>query len=63
MLVHIVHKYQFYGILSTCSNSFYNYYQLLDVLFVVSCAEILYMSTMNVLPQFLLIGKLEILKL
>ena len=62
MLVHIIHKYQFYGIPFTFINSLYNY-QLLDVLFVVSCAEILYMSTMNVLPQFLLIGKLEVLKL
>ena len=40
----IVHKYQFYGITFTLINGLYNYYQLLDVLFVVSCAEILYVS-------------------
>ena len=62
MLVHIVHEYQFYGTPFIFINSLYNY-QLLDVLFAVSCAEILYMSTKNVLPYFLLIGNLEILKL
>ena len=51
MLVHKVHKYQFYGIPFTFINSLYKY-QLLDVLLVVNCAEILYMSTMNVLPYF-----------
>ena len=60
--VHIVHKYQFHGIPFTFINSLYNY-QVLGVLFVVSCAEILYISTMKVLPQFSLIGKLEISKL
>ena len=50
MLVHIVHKYQIYWIPFTFINRFYNYNQLLDVLFVVSCAEILYTSTMDVLP-------------
>ena len=40
----IVHKYQFYGIIFKLINGLYNYYQLLDVLFVVSCAEILYVS-------------------
>ena len=50
MLMRIVHKYQSYGIQFTFINSLYNYYQLLDVLFVVICAEILYMSTVNVLP-------------
>ena len=50
MPVHILHKYQFYGIQFTFINSLYNYYQLLDVSFVVNCAEILYMSTVNVLP-------------
>ena len=50
MPVHIVHKYQFYGIQFTLINSLYNYYQLLDVLFAVSCAEIVYISAMNVLP-------------
>ena len=50
MLVPVVHKYQFYGIPFTFINSIYNYYQLLCVLFAVSCAEILYMSTVNVLP-------------
>ena len=40
MVVHIVHKYQFYGIPLTFINSIYNYYQLLDVLFVVGCAYI-----------------------
>ena len=44
MLVQIVQRYQFYGIPFTFINSFYNYYQLLDVFFVVMCAEILYMS-------------------
>ena len=48
MLVHIVHKYQFYGFPLTFINSLYNY-QLLEALFVVSFAGILYMSTMNVL--------------
>ena len=62
MLVHVVHKYQFYGIPFTFINSLYNY-QLLDVLFVVNCAEIIYMSTVNVLPQFSLIGNLDILLL
>ena len=51
MLVHKVHKYQFYGIPFTFTNSLYKY-QLLDVLLVVSCAEILCMSTMNALPFF-----------
>ena len=50
MPVHIVHKYQYYGIQFTLINSLYNYYQLLDVLFAVSCAEIVYISAMNVLP-------------
>ena len=50
MLVHIVHKYQFYWIQFTLINSIYNYYQLLDALFVGRYAEILYMSTVNVLP-------------
>ena len=49
MLVHVLHKYQFYGIPFTFINNLYNY-QLLDVLFAVSCAEMLYMSTVNVLP-------------
>ena len=63
MLVHKVYKYQFYGIPFTFINSLYKYH-LLDVLLVVSCAEILYMSTMNVLPYFFsLIGNLEVLKL
>ena len=34
----------------TFINSLCNYYQFLDVLFVVSFAEILYMSTVNVFP-------------
>jgi hypothetical protein len=42
MLVHIVQKPQFYGIPFTFISSLYNYYQLLDILFVVSCVEILY---------------------
>ena len=46
-------KYQFCGITFVFINSLYKY-QLLDVLLVVSCAEILYMSTMNVLPYFFL---------
>jgi hypothetical protein len=41
MTVHIVKKSQFYEIPFTFVNSFHNYYQLLDVLFVVSCDEIL----------------------
>ena len=49
MLVHTVHKHQFYGIPFTFTNSLYND-QLIDVIFVVSCDEILYMSTMNALP-------------
>ena len=43
----MVHKYQFYGIQFTFINSLYNYYELLDVFFVVSCAEIMYLSTTN----------------
>ena len=39
MLEHVVRKHRFYGILFAFINSLYNYYQLLDVLFVVSCAE------------------------
>ena len=35
-------KYQFYGTPFTFINSLYNYYQLFDVLFAVSCAESLY---------------------
>ena len=50
IFVHTVHKYQFYGIPFAFINSVYNYYELLDVLFAVSCAEILYMSTVTVLP-------------
>ena len=50
MLVYIVHKYQFYGIPLTFINNIYNYYQMLDVLFVVRCAEILYINTVNILP-------------
>ena len=41
MLVHIVQKLQCYGIPFIFINSLYNYYQLLDVLSVVSCDEIL----------------------
>ena len=62
MPVHTVHKYQFYRIPFTFINSLSNY-ELFDVLFAVSCAEILYMSATNVSPQILLIGNLEILKL
>ena len=36
-----IHKYQFCGFSFTFINSLCNYYQLLDVLFVVSCVEIL----------------------
>ena len=42
----IVHKYQFYRISYTIINSLHNF-QLLEVLFVVSCAEILYMSILR----------------
>jgi hypothetical protein len=41
MLVHVVQKLQCYGIPFTFINSLYNYYQLLDVLSVVRCVEIL----------------------
>ena len=41
ILVCIVQTCQFYGIPFTLINSIYNYYQLLDMLSVVSCAEIL----------------------
>jgi len=40
MVVHTVQK--LYGIPFTIIKSLYNYYQLLDVLSVVSCAEILW---------------------
>ena len=46
----MVHKNQFYGVPFIFINGLYNYYQLLDVLFVVNCAEILYMSTVNLVP-------------
>ena len=48
--IYIVYKYQFYGIKFTFIIRLDIYYQLLDVLFAVSCAEILYMSTVSVLP-------------
>jgi len=41
MPVHAVQKLQFCGIPFTFINSLYNYYELLDVLTVLSCAEIL----------------------
>jgi len=41
ILVHIVQKLPFYGIPCTFINSLYNYYQLLGVLSIVSCDEIL----------------------
>jgi hypothetical protein len=50
MLVHIVHKYKFYGITFIFINNLYNYYRLLFVFFLVNCAEILYISIMNILP-------------
>jgi len=40
MLVHRIEKRQFYGIPFTFISNFYNYYQPLDVLLVVSCVEI-----------------------
>ena len=61
-LVHKVLKYQFYWMSFTFINNLYKY-QLLDVLLAVSCAEILYMITMNVLPFFSLISNNEDLKL
>jgi len=41
MLVRVVQKTSIYGIPFTLIISLYNYYQLLDVLSVVNCAEIL----------------------
>jgi hypothetical protein len=41
MQVHIVQKRQFYGILFTFISSLYKFYQLLDVISLVSCIEIL----------------------
>jgi len=41
MLVHIVQKSQLCGVPFTFIDSLFNYYQFLDVLSVVSCAEIL----------------------
>jgi hypothetical protein len=41
----------FYGIPFAVINSLYNYYHLLNVLSLVSCAEILW-CTMNVFPKF-----------
>ena len=42
-LLHIVHKYQFYGIPFTFINSLHNYYQLLNVLFVIKCVSFLFL--------------------
>jgi len=41
MQVHILKKRQFYGIPFTLISSLYNFYQLLDVLSLVNCVEIL----------------------
>ena len=38
---HVLQKRQFYGSQFTFISSLYNYYQLLDVLSIVSCAEIM----------------------
>ena len=40
-LKNVFKKHQYYGIPFTFISSLYNYYQLLDVLSVVSCVEIL----------------------
>jgi hypothetical protein len=50
MLLHLVQKRQFYGILFTFIRSIYNYYQPLDVLSEVSCVEILY-CTIYIFPN------------
>jgi hypothetical protein len=64
MLVRIVQKRQFYGIPFTFINILYNYDQLLDVLSVVSCAEILWCEYYECISKtFSLIGNLKILKL
>ena len=40
-LVHVLRKHKLYGIAFTLINSLFNYSQILGVLSVVNCAEIL----------------------
>ena len=49
MLVYVVHKHKIYSITFTFINSPYNN-QFLDELLIVICADILYISTISVLP-------------